>query len=483
VVTVVEGPQWSSDSDSSRDVSEPSRTKEVEGGCSHLSESMSYSPLCPSSFSQDFDGDEVSENFDQTGFCTGLDELNVPQSSTSSSLHFMSKNGVQLSGNGATTTDTNLGNISMNRDVDNITIENLKSVSVATVEKASSSNEKTGQTISSSAKESDDLVENQSKPRYVKRLKKFIPPKKLTKREIEEEFAEQDRKIYEASVSDSDFSKYLSLILNRPSVKQVQNSEHLALVRKTEKGVEVIPAQPEPPKKSKRCPFQRNLSNNSNIDVSIFSDKNAKHFEEFVNSDERDIKRFKFDFGSQKDKVFNFQPQSISEYAANEQFLFRGDNLQPSQGFPSLTPEGYYKQNREDINNIMNKYLGRGGEAGPTHDSNIFDKAGPSNELSIFDKAGPSNKLSIFDKAGPSNDLSIFDKAGPSNELSIFDKAGPANDLRIFDKAGVAGQSNDLTIFDKAGPSNELSIFDKAGSSNELSIFETCSLNEMDLEL
>lgn len=276
----------------------------------YASKSISYSPLC-SQFS--FTGIE-----DQT-------ILNKESKTSGSSLHFLAKN------------SKNLADISTIRDIDNITFENLKS---------------------SSEKRSEQTTSSESKRK--KRVRRFIPPKKLTRKEIQEEFDEQDRKIYEASINQSDFSKYLSQILNRPSVRQVQNSKHLALVRKTDDGVEVIPAKPEP--KKTKFSFKRNLSSTSTIDMSIFSDKNAKRFDEFLNSDERDLKRFKFNFGSQKkNEDFNFQPQSISEYAAAAEktpFVFPSQNTATStDNFVSLTPDGFYKQNKADVDNIVNKYL------------------------------------------------------------------------------------------------------------------------------
>ncbi|XP_015838166.1 mutS protein homolog 4 isoform X2 [Tribolium castaneum] len=287
-VRIIDGPLWSSDSDSGPDGSE----------------SISYSPLCSQfSFSPSL--------HDQT-------TTNKESKTSSSSLHFIAKSGDET---------TQLL-------ADSSSIEQTKSKS-----------------NSSSSKDSF---------KKIRRNKRFIPPKKLTRREIQEEFAEQDRKIYEANLSQSDYSKYLSHILNRPSIRQIQNSEFLAFGRKTDDGVEVIPAKPEP--KKTKTSFKRKLSSNNTFDMSIFSDKNAKRFDEFLNSYERDVKQFKFSFGTQKkNEEFNFQPQSISDYMAaaeNKPFSFpASQNSEQFHSLGSATPNCYYKENKENIDNIVNKYL------------------------------------------------------------------------------------------------------------------------------
>lgn len=304
VVKVVEGPTWSPTSSQGSQYINPERDQD-------LSQSITYSPLLPTS--------------------------------TSSSLHFVAKNGdtkiTKISDN-VVTSDTNL---------DFSTVENLKSLS--------------------SEKQTSSLKESEKDRIVIKRPKKFIPPRKLTRKEIQEEFDEQDRQLYKSDLSESDLSKYLEQRLNRPSVKQVQNSKHLAFVRRTDDGVEVIPAKPEPLKKT---PFRRNLSTNSNIDMSIFSDKNAKRFNEFLNSEERDVKRFKFNLDSQSQtgRDFHFQPETISDYMAGLDNLFRGQNEDNFHSLSTITPVGYYAENRDDMNDIVNKYLSSGSSS---HDVSIFE--------------------------------------------------------------------------------------------------------------
>ncbi|XP_044253002.1 mutS protein homolog 4-like isoform X2 [Tribolium madens] len=449
IVKIIEGPQWSSDSSSN---SIPENNKPEMH--SYDSESISYSPL-GSQFS-------FSGHSDQT-------KLNKESKTiSSSSLHFIAKNGNET---------TNLADSSAIKDIENITVENDQTNSKSKTNSSSSKEscnqrffsfsglndqttvDKESKTSSSSMhfiavnrnettnmedssairdienitvenfKTSDDQTNSKSKTNSSsskesfnkqKRFnKRFIPPKKLTRREIQEEFDEQDRKLYEADITQSDFSKYLSQILNRPSIRQIQNSKHLAFVRKTNDGVEVIPAKPEP---KKRTTFKRKLSNSNNFDMSIFSDKNAKRFDEFVNSEERDVKQFKFSFGTQEvirtkpesnerknifqrkppnssnlnmsiftDKnakcfdgflssedrdvkqfnfsfgtqtkspeKFNFQPQRISDYMAaaeDKPFSFPTQNSDQFHSLSSATPDCYYKENKQDIDNIVNKYL------------------------------------------------------------------------------------------------------------------------------
>lgn len=250
-----------------------------------------------------------------------------------------------------------------------------------------------------SQNESEGTAEKKAKKRAINR-KKFVPPRKLTAREIREEFREQDRKILESSPNSSNFSQYLKQLIRRPTVKQVQNTTHLATIRKTGEGVEVIPTKPRM-MKTKTEPWKKRHSS-ENFDVSIFSDKNALPFESYLNSNEKDYKTFSFNFSKNQEaeQKFQFAPTTLSfgEYTNNsitERFVRNVSEMASSQRANTtraeevqnvtfcvsqqsvdrtLTPEGFYRQNRDDIQRIVGKYLqsdnqGRSGN----RSRNIFD--------------------------------------------------------------------------------------------------------------
>ncbi|CAH1968935.1 unnamed protein product [Acanthoscelides obtectus] len=264
--------------------------------------------------------------------------------------------------------------------------------------------------------------------------KKFIPPRKLSAKEIREEFEMQDNKLFELTKStpnSSDMSKYLERLMNRPRVKEVQNTTHLALIRKTEQGVEVIPAEPSKPRKRKQTALRKHFSN-ENVDMSMFSDKNARCFEKFLDSDERNYSSFRFNFQKTEsafkfDQIemkageytdgsitmsftrktsetsekpmfkpdFNLENQSTSggfnfqgfktemsktdikcgQYSQSDRsgitsFVRKASNMSMEQSQmtfkpdfsmsgihnQTFTPDGYFKQNKDDITNILNKY-------------------------------------------------------------------------------------------------------------------------------
>ncbi|XP_018566348.1 uncharacterized protein LOC108907240 [Anoplophora glabripennis] len=213
--------------------------------------------------------------------------------------------------------------------------------------------------------------------------KKFKPPLKLSAREIREEFNEQDRRMLETSPNSSNFSKYLQQLINRPTVRQIQKSTHVATIRKTEDGVEVIPAK-SPVKKRKASPWRNQFFNN-NFNLTIFSDKNALPFESYLKSNEKDYNTFSFSFNKNQDEGgrFEFAPtvSNVGEYTSNsvtKRFArtasettcsnqqlsgnvgeIQNITFQVSQRGESqtLTPDGFYKQNKDDIKRIVDKYL------------------------------------------------------------------------------------------------------------------------------
>ncbi|CAG9812751.1 unnamed protein product [Phaedon cochleariae] len=234
--------------------------------------------------------------------------------------------------------------------------------------------------------------------------KRFIPPRTLSAKEITTELEEQGRKILESSQNSSNM-KYWKHIVNRPTVKQIRNSTQLALVRKTNDGVEIFPTNHNTKKPRKKTPMKRHFSN-ENFDMSIFSDKNAKTFEEYLNSGERDYNTFRSrinqcveensssnfnQFGyslnlvrdpnednfvlsgstatpfysSQSSAISFSRPQSYPDQNTSFNIATFNATIQNNKvasnteqiDFTSLTPNGFYKQNKEHINTIMNKYL------------------------------------------------------------------------------------------------------------------------------
>ncbi|VEN40936.1 unnamed protein product [Callosobruchus maculatus] len=237
-----------------------------------------------------------------------------------------------------------------------------------------------------------------------KALRKFIPPRKLTAKEIREEFERQDQKLMDfihTPADSSEMSAYLERMLTRPSVKEVQNTQHLALIRKTDQGPEVIPAEARKYKKRRKSPIRRNFSK-ENVDLSIFSDKNAECFEKFLNSNEKDFSSFKFNHDESKkaEIIFKFDQveTKAGEYTdrsvtmsfirkASDGAMESTQNSRPmftplkSSFNPhnqSLTPDGYFKQNKTEITNLLSKYQ----RPGPSQDSatgrqsrNIFESS------------------------------------------------------------------------------------------------------------
>ncbi|XP_056640298.1 uncharacterized protein LOC130447479 [Diorhabda sublineata] len=193
---------------------------------------------------------------------------------------------------------------------------------------------------------------NKNSKRTVRRTtsSRFLPLRKLSAKKIKEEFAEQDRKLLE---SEFDLTKYFEDKFNRPSVKQIQNATHLATLRKTARGFEVISS-------SERRKSQNSMTgtcSNDNFNMTIFSDRNAKTFEQFINSKETNFQNFPFDAPKQAEELtFSFDKNAnenvFDYYIENSTQLHDQNNTNIS-----LTPNGYYKQNKSTIDAVMNKYL------------------------------------------------------------------------------------------------------------------------------
>ncbi|XP_076262167.1 uncharacterized protein LOC143197513 [Rhynchophorus ferrugineus] len=196
--------------------------------------------------------------------------------------------------------------------------------------------------------------------------RKYCPMSKLTLKQIKAEFLEQDRQIFEnsASTSSGDIAKIWEQRMNRPTPRQIRQSTCVATVRKTSQGVEVIQSTQNTQKsRPKFCNVSSPSSFKSSVNMNIFSDANASTFEQFVKSDEKDYRLFDFKFDRnlntqnsniRSKKMFNFkQVNEVSnEYTASSvTFSFVREKADTT-----LTPDGFYKSNKSDIQNILNKY-------------------------------------------------------------------------------------------------------------------------------
>uniref|UniRef100_A0A6P7F7L9 Uncharacterized protein LOC114325556 n=1 Tax=Diabrotica virgifera virgifera TaxID=50390 RepID=A0A6P7F7L9_DIAVI len=215
--------------------------------------------------------------------------------------------------------------------------------------------------------------------------KKFVPPRKLTAKRIKQEFEEQDRIMLESSSSKSQYTKYLEQRLNRPSVRQIQDSTHVATLRKTVRGFEVVASEAA---KSKPKGTMFKTFSNENFDMTIFSDKNAKCFENFINSKETDLQFLNFNKQKEESKMpFSFS-KSSEQMSTFDYFVNNSQNQGSSNQKTfkmSLTPDGYYKQHKDDMNALLKKYLnpspvGSSSQKSVGLNFNIFGNPNLSNE-------------------------------------------------------------------------------------------------------
>lgn len=212
-------------------------------------------------------------------------------------------------------------------------------------------------------------------------MKRFNPPRKLTVKEIKEEFKKQDSIMFDKSASSSDMSRYYEQLINRPTVRQIQNSTSLATLVRTSEGVRVIPTKPVKKQKKGLKLLKKYRSNDSinGINMSIFSDSNAIHFEEYLKSNEKDYKSFSSSFSKNVEAAkvhalerkksdetgFEFVSLQSTSFAScfmrkeskntiqSHRTIFNAESTLDE----TLTPDGYYKRNKEDINKIVRKYL------------------------------------------------------------------------------------------------------------------------------
>lgn len=230
---------------------------------------------------------------------------------------------------------------------------------------------------------------------------KFKPPRKLSAKEIKEAFEKQDSIILDKSANSSDMSKYYRQLINRPTVRQIQKTTPLATLVRTSEGVRVIPTQSKEKEKKKFSLF-KNYHSNESINVSIFSNKNAKQFEQYLNSNEKDYKNFSLTSNQGAEMEMQAFEWTICETKISGDMGFVCETMQ-STSFASLfqkkesttplehqntlfnvtlnnslTPDGFYKRNKADISNIMRKYLTN--TQSSTDSRNIFQNDNISNE-------------------------------------------------------------------------------------------------------
>lgn len=159
---------------------------------------------------------------------------------------------------------------------------------------------------------------------------KFVPPMKLTSKNIKEQFKEQDKKLLEISPNAFDYSRHLLNYVNRPSVKQVINQRPLVHAMKTVAGVQITSVETKSSKK-RNMDIQKAWSS-ENFDITIFSDENAKLFEDFLSSKDNDIQMFNF----KKTKVSLF----ASHGANNNVFEYYNKHIEGAQSTVMSKDEG-----------------------------------------------------------------------------------------------------------------------------------------------
>ncbi|XP_049817056.1 uncharacterized protein LOC109604910 [Aethina tumida] len=173
---------------------------------------------------------------------------------------------------------------------------------------------------------------------------KFVPPMKLTSKNIKEQFKEQDKKLLEISPNAFDYSRHLLNYVNRPSVKQVINQRPLVHAMKTVAGVQITSVETKSNKK-RNMDIQKAWSN-ENFDITMFSDENAKLFEDFLSCKDNDIQMFNF----KKTKVSLF----ASSGANNNVFEYYNKHREGAQSTVMSKDEGslgFYMKPLYDVTN------------------------------------------------------------------------------------------------------------------------------------
>lgn len=202
-------------------------------------------------------------------------------------------------------------------------------------------------------------------------FKRFRPLRKLSAKEIRDDFSKQDNIMLKNS---SDITRYYEQLIKRPSVRQIQNSKYLAFLIKTNDGVQIVPNESKAKTEKASSLFKQHHSNDS-IDMSIFCDKNSIPFDQYLNSTEKNYKNFSksletevpaldgnttYNIGTRQStgqsiliETSSFDKRQLKDTYRTQRCSFN----KISRIEEKLTPDGYYKRNKDEITNVMNKYL------------------------------------------------------------------------------------------------------------------------------
>ncbi|KAL1494353.1 hypothetical protein ABEB36_009965 [Hypothenemus hampei] len=132
---------------------------------------------------------------------------------------------------------------------------------------------------------------------------------KWNQKKIRQALYEQNIKFLESSSSSgADLTKLWEdrLRSTRPTPKQLQQATCLATIRKTTAGIQVL--LPESEELRPKKPKLMFSCSKSFVNMNIFSDRNAKVFDQFMKSNQKDFRMFNFDFSKPSiNDVFNFE--------------------------------------------------------------------------------------------------------------------------------------------------------------------------------
>lgn len=124
-----------------------------------------------------------------------------------------------------------------------------------------------------------------------RRKTSFVPPRKLSKKEILNDYDRQRIKVLENADDPGQIEEYLNFINNRPNVQQIQEQQYLALIKRTSDGMEILPPKsPVIKPKKTAIPLERKLSENEFH--KILSDGNEDKLKSLLKTQE---KMFDFD--------------------------------------------------------------------------------------------------------------------------------------------------------------------------------------------
>lgn len=181
-----------------------------------------------------------------------------------------------------------------------------------------------------------------SKPLLKQRRGKFIPPKKLTRREIEQDFFEQDKRFLESNddVNSPSYVNFVKQVMNRPTVQQLQNCQHLVRAQRTISG-EFKVVEYEQPTVKKQKTMLKCQNSGVQFNATIFSDQNAEVFQEYLNSKEKDYTKFNFNFSNNEQRNKILPP--------NEALADVFCNMMRAKALSVTSTEIFYKENANEM--------------------------------------------------------------------------------------------------------------------------------------